>query len=69
MEMQELEITIDREGVATIHVKGVRGPGCESLTKKLEDRIGETRERTYTAEYFEELSEIGIEEHTLGKSA
>jgi len=69
MDMQELEITIDRNGIATIHVKGVRGPGCESLTRKLEDRIGETRERIHTAEYFEEPAENRIEEYTFGKGA
>jgi len=69
MDMQELEITIDRDGIATIRVKGVRGPGCESLTRKLEDRIGETRERIRTAEYFEEQAENRIQEHTFGKGA
>ena len=33
--MEELEITIDPEGNVTLHVKGVKGPGCMDLTRYL----------------------------------
>ncbi|MFA4860598.1 DUF2997 domain-containing protein [Methanoregula sp.] len=58
MEMQELEITIDKNGMIQIAVKGVHGAGCDALTKDLEDVIGTVEERTYTAEYYEQPGEV-----------
>jgi len=52
--MEELEITIDPEGNVTLHVKGVKGPGCMDLTRYLEEAIGEVEERTRTNEYFQD---------------
>jgi len=61
MEMQELEITIDREGRVQIAVRGVRGEGCLALTKKMENAVGTVEERTYTAEYYEQSA--GVSEY------
>ena len=38
--MQELEITIDNESRVLIHVNGVKGDECLTLTKKLDDEGG-----------------------------
>lgn len=54
MDMQELEITIDKNGRVQVAVKGVRGAGCHALTKDLEEAIGTVEERNYTAEYYEQ---------------
>jgi hypothetical protein len=62
MEMQELEITIDRQGNATVKVNGVREPGCKSFTRELEERIGEVMERIHTGEYYDEPLEVHTEE-------
>jgi hypothetical protein len=54
MEMQELEITIDKEGRVQVAVRGVKGEGCLGLTKNIEDAVGTVEERAYTAEYYEQ---------------
>lgn len=54
MEMQELEITIDREGRVQVQVKGVQGPSCLSLTRDLEAAVGVVTERTCSPAYYEE---------------
>ena len=54
MEMQELEITIDREGRVQVQVKGVHGPACLSLTKDLESAVGVVAERTCSPAYYEQ---------------
>ena len=51
MEMQELEITIDKEGRVQVAVRGVKGEGCLGLTKNIENAVGTVEEREYTAEY------------------
>ncbi len=54
MEMQELEITIDKEGRVQVAVRGVKGEGCLGLTKNIENVVGTVEEREYTAEYYEQ---------------
>jgi hypothetical protein len=54
MEMQELEITIDKEGRVQVAVRGVQGEGCLVLTKNIENAVGTVEEREYTAEYYEQ---------------
>ncbi|MCL5037439.1 MAG: DUF2997 domain-containing protein [Chloroflexi bacterium] len=56
MEMQEIEISISEEGKVELHVKGVRGPSCEDLTRDLEEALGDVEERTHTGEYYEKSS-------------
>lgn len=58
MEMQELEITIDKEGRVQVAVRGVKGEGCLALTKNIEDAVGTVEEREYTAEYYEQPVEV-----------
>ncbi|OPX61949.1 MULTISPECIES: DUF2997 domain-containing protein [unclassified Methanoregula] len=54
MEMQELEITIDREGRVQVAVRGVKGEGCTGITKNIENAVGTVEGREYTAAYFEQ---------------
>ena len=54
MDMQELEITIDKEGKVQVTVRGVHGEGCLALTKNIENAVGTVEEREYTAEYYEQ---------------
>lgn len=59
MEMQELEITIDREGRVQVAVRGVKGEGCTGITKNIENAVGKIEERRYTAEYYEQRVDTG----------
>jgi len=54
MEMQELEITIDREGKVQIAVRGAHGEGCAGITQNIENAVGAVEHRHYTAEYYEQ---------------
>ena len=58
MDMQELEITIDKEGRVQVAVRGVKGEGCLALTKNIEDAVGTVEERECTAEYYEQPASV-----------
>ncbi len=53
MTMQELEITIDKNGRVLVAVRGIQGGGCLALTKSLENAIGTVEERNHTAEFYQ----------------
>jgi hypothetical protein len=40
MDLQEIEVTISKNGSMKIHVRGVKGDACLELTKSLEDSLG-----------------------------
>jgi hypothetical protein len=40
MEIQELDIYIEKDGQVRLEVRGVKGPGCLDLTKALEEALG-----------------------------
>jgi hypothetical protein len=63
MEMQELEITIDKEGRVQVAVRGVKGEGCLGLTKNIENAVGTVEEREYTAEYYEQPVRVSDHEY------
>jgi hypothetical protein len=62
MEMQELEITIDKEGRVQVAVRGVKGEGCLAITKNIENAVGTVEEREHTAEYYEQP--VSVSDHT-----
>jgi hypothetical protein len=54
MEMQEMEITIDKEGRIQVKVNGAHGADCLAMTKNLEKAAGVVEERTYSPAYYEQ---------------
>ena len=54
MEMQEMEITIDKEGRIQVSVRGAHGAECLAMTKNLEEAAGVVEERTYSPAYYEQ---------------
>ncbi|MBE0700029.1 MAG: DUF2997 domain-containing protein [Anaerolineaceae bacterium] len=40
MEIQEIEVTIGKDGQVQIQVRGVQGMKCLELTKELEEALG-----------------------------
>jgi len=53
MELQEIDVFIDKNGQVRIEVRGVKGKACLDLTKSLEDALGgqiESREMTPEAD-------------------
>jgi hypothetical protein len=66
MELQEMEITIDKEGRIHVNVKGVQGTGCLALTRELENALGVVEQREYTTDYYQQ--ETGVHEQRTLKS-
>jgi hypothetical protein len=55
MEMQEIEVVIDKDGKVRVHVTGVKGESCLALTRELEAALGGVVEdRQMTAEALEQ---------------
>lgn len=53
-DIQEIDVTVDRDGNVHIEVRGVRGPGCEALTAELERMLGGVvAERRHTDAYHQ----------------
>lgn len=40
MELQEIEVTIGKNGEVQVHVRGVKGKACLELTEALEAALG-----------------------------
>jgi Protein of unknown function (DUF2997) len=52
VELQEIELVVDKEGEVQMAVRGVKGKGCLALTKELEAVLGGqvvAREMTHEA--------------------
>ncbi len=54
--MREIEIVIDDDGTSQVDVKGVRGPTCAVLMKKLVDSLGSIRHEEKKSAYHQETS-------------
>jgi hypothetical protein len=52
MKRQEITVTIDQDGQATVTVNGIDGPACEAATEALERSLGAVWLRERTPEYY-----------------
>ena len=52
MKRQEITVTIDQDGQATVAVSGIDGPDCQAATESLERALGAVRSRERTSEYY-----------------
>ena len=52
MKRQEITVTIDQNGQATVTASGIDGPSCEAATEALERTLGAVRSRERTPEYY-----------------
>ena len=67
MDVQEIEVVIDRAGKVQIHVKGVKGKSCLDLTSDLEAALGgdvESREMTHEANEPDNEQAQGLQQST-----
>ena len=51
MKRQEITVTIDQDGKATVTVSGIDGPACQAATETLEQALGAVRSRERTPDY------------------
>jgi hypothetical protein len=62
MELQEIDVFIEKDGQVRLEVHGVKGTSCLDLTKDLEDALGgQVEEREMSAEAYES-SGVMVEE-------
>ena len=59
MELQEIDVFIEKDGQVKIEVRGVKGTSCLDLTKDLEAVLGN---QTISREMTPEADEIGQEQ-------
>lgn len=59
MELQEIDVFIEKDGQVRIEVRGVKGESCLELTAALERALGgQVESREMTAEAYEEAQEL-----------
>lgn len=64
MEMQEIDVTINKDGQVEIHVRGVKGEACLDITRPLEQALGgEVILREMTPEAKETPNPIDNQQH------
>jgi hypothetical protein len=49
--VQEIKITIKPDGSTETEVKGVKGQGCEALTREIEAALGRAKSKRRTPEF------------------
>lgn len=55
--MAEIEIIVSPDGTVTVEAMGVVGPGCQDLTRAIEDALGTVESRQCKVEYYESVAE------------
>jgi uncharacterized protein (UPF0210 family) len=58
MKKVEIEVVVDQEGIATLHVQGMKGKTCTDLTDEVEKALGKITKRTMTREAIEAPLEV-----------
>ena len=53
-----LRFNINPDGTVQEIVEGVTGHGCDLLTKPIEQSLGEVKQRTHTAAFYERINFI-----------
>jgi len=67
MDVEEVEITIDKNGQVKVHVRGAKGQACLDITQSLEELLGgEVLEREYTPEALDGGNPIDQSLHIKG---
>ena len=56
-----IKFSIAQDGTVTETVEGVKGPSCESLTKEIEDKLGNVESRIHTGEYYTKAQDSELE--------
>ena len=67
MELQEIEVFIDRDGQVRVEVRGVKGGACLDVTRGLEEALGgQVEDRQMTPEAQEHGEEIRQQQFNRG---
>ena len=66
MELQEIDIFIEKDGQVKLEVRGVKGPRCLDLTRDLEKALGGAVEREMRPEAYEAIEQSNQEQQKQG---
>jgi hypothetical protein len=70
MELEEIEVTIDKDGQVQIQVRGVKGSKCLEITKELEKALGgEILTRIMTPEALEQEEQVDVDQNQQAKAS
>jgi len=67
MTQRTIRFRIRPDGLVEELVEGVQGVGCESLTERIEARLGQVQQRRSTAEAFQSQSLDELQSQPLGQ--
>lgn len=59
--MQEIVVTVSKDGSTKISVNGVSGPGCQKLSESIEKSLGKTVTTELTSEYYQESEKTELQ--------
>ena len=69
MDVQEIEVIIEKNGQVRVEVRGVKGPACLDLTRSVEQALGgEVLDRQMTPEALEVQQTESQHQHLGGAS-
>jgi hypothetical protein len=57
--MQEIKITIGKDGKVNLDVAGVKGSACSDLTKSIEKALGRVEVTKKKSEFYQQSSTAG----------
>ncbi len=67
MELQEIDVFIEKDGQVRLEVRGVKGTSCLDVTAALEQALGgQVENREMTPEAYESATESVQEQQWLG---
>lgn len=67
MDVQEIEVIIEKNGQVRVEVRGVKGPACLDLTRSVEQALGgAVLDRQLTPEALEEAQQTDAAHQHLG---
>lgn len=52
--MQQVIVEIDADGNVKVGAQGVSGPGCQALTRAIEQALGQASSDKKTAEFYQQ---------------
>ncbi len=68
MDVQEIQVVIDKKGKVSVSLQGVKGDACLAITKEMEQLLGdEVEERKLKHEYYDPPPPILNKNSSLNK--
>jgi len=66
MGKQQIEFIIRPDGTVTESVSGTVGADCQELTRRIEERLGEVKDREHKPEFYQQQEAHGKQSASTG---